>query len=159
MTIIRSLRKISKRRKLLQIYGLSLLIFIKITSTRRRKVWTRPWLTKKHLGLINLIHSEFAQEDHKEFKKALRMNECVFEKLLSSIKPYITKQNTVMRESISARAKLSVTLRFLATGETYRSLMYSFRIHESTISRFVPEVCGVIYKVLKEKYLKVSWIF
>nr|CAI5842128.1 unnamed protein product [Callosobruchus analis] len=59
-----------------------------------------------------------------------------------------------MRESISAEHKLNVTLRFLATGETYRSLMYNTRIHESTISKFVPEVCTAIYKHLKGKYLR-----
>ncbi|KAK5648232.1 hypothetical protein RI129_003124 [Pyrocoelia pectoralis] len=31
--------------------------------------------------------------------------------------------------------------------------MYSTRIHESTISRFVPEVCHAIYKVLKIEHL------
>ncbi|KAF2889365.1 hypothetical protein ILUMI_16808, partial [Ignelater luminosus] len=46
---------------------------------------------------------------------------------------------------------LEVTLRFLAAGKSFRSLMYSTRIHESTISRFVPEVlllamCDARYK-------------
>ncbi|KAK9701028.1 hypothetical protein QE152_g30850 [Popillia japonica] len=59
-----------------------------------------------------------------------------------------------MRESISARHRLDVTLRFLATGETYRSLMYSTRIHETTISKIIPETCSAIYKRLKGEYLK-----
>ncbi|KAG5860736.1 hypothetical protein JTB14_038441 [Gonioctena quinquepunctata] len=60
-----------------------------------------------------------------------------------------------MRESISARDKLTITLRFLATGESYRSLMYTFRMADSTISLFVPEVCRAIYNSLKEEYLQV----
>ncbi|KAG5873935.1 hypothetical protein JTB14_014535 [Gonioctena quinquepunctata] len=60
-----------------------------------------------------------------------------------------------MRESISARDKLTITLRFLATGESYRSLMYTFQIADSTISLFVPEVCRAIYNSLKEEYLQV----
>nr|CAI5870051.1 unnamed protein product [Callosobruchus analis] len=32
--------------------------------------------------------------------------------------------------------------------------MYNTRIHESTISKFVPEVCTAIYKHLKGKYLR-----
>lgn len=51
--------------------------------------------------------------------------------------------------------RLEVNLRFLATGETYRSLMYATRIHESTISRIVPEICQVIYSHLKKTYLQV----
>lgn len=51
--------------------------------------------------------------------------------------------------------RLETTLRFLATGETYRSLMYATRIHESTISRFIPDICEIIYNTLKDTYLKV----
>nr|CAI5835974.1 unnamed protein product [Callosobruchus analis] len=72
--------------------------------------------------------------------------------LLSIVEKDIKKQDTFMRESISAEHKLNVTLRFLATEETYRSLMYNTRIHESIISKFVPEVCTAIYKHLKGKY-------
>ncbi|CAH1957433.1 unnamed protein product [Acanthoscelides obtectus] len=50
--------------------------------------------------------------------------------------------------------RLDVTLRFLATGETYRSLMYSTRIHESTISKIVPETCLALCRCLKDVYLK-----
>ncbi|XP_031327434.1 uncharacterized protein LOC116171573 [Photinus pyralis] len=58
-----------------------------------------------------------------------------------------------MRQCVSARSRLELTLRFLATGESYRSLMYSSRIHESTISLFIPEVCEVIFNVLKDEFL------
>ncbi|XP_072375322.1 uncharacterized protein [Diabrotica undecimpunctata] len=57
-------------------------------------------------------------------------------------------QNTDIHEM------LALTLRFLATGESYRSLMFSTRIHESTISLIVPEVCKVIYQRLKDEYMK-----
>lgn len=73
-----------------------------------------------------------------------------------------------MRESISAKMRhvlifflilviqitniyvfrLAVT--FLATGETYRSLMFSTRIHVSTIASIVPQVCRIIYQNLKK---------
>ncbi|KAJ8967191.1 hypothetical protein NQ314_003021 [Rhamnusium bicolor] len=39
----------------------------------------------------------------------------------------------------------------MATGESLRSLMYNYRVLESTISLFVPVVC----EELKEEYLKV----
>ncbi|KAF2892406.1 hypothetical protein ILUMI_13761 [Ignelater luminosus] len=50
--------------------------------------------------------------------------------------------------------KLAVTLRFLATGETYRSLMFATRIHESTISLIVPETCKSMINNLQNKYIK-----
>lgn len=61
-----------------------------------------------------------------------------------------------MREPISAGERLAVTLRYLATGETFSSLQYLFRIPQSTISTIVPEVCDAIYEVLKDQFLKVN---
>ena len=59
---------------------------------------------------------------------------------------------------IAPDEKLAVTLRFLATGESYEGLQYHFRIHRMTIRRFVPLVCKAIYNCLKEKYLEMPRI-
>ncbi|KAJ8928517.1 hypothetical protein NQ314_018933 [Rhamnusium bicolor] len=61
------------------------------------------------------------------------------------------------RETISTTDKLIITLRYLATGESFRSLIFNYRVSESTISLFVPVVCEAIYEELKEEYLKVSY--
>ena len=53
---------------------------------------------------------------------------------------------------ISAEEYLSVTLRFVATGENYASLGYQFRMSESILSTMVPYVCRVIYNVSKDEY-------
>lgn len=77
---------------------------------------------------------------------------------LELVAPIITKKTTKFREPISASQRLAVTLRFLATGESYRSLQYMFRIPHNTISGIIPEVCDAIYKVLQPDYLKVFYI-
>ncbi|KAG7155344.1 hypothetical protein Hamer_G024367 [Homarus americanus] len=38
--------------------------------------------------------------------------------------------------------------------DSYRSLMYTFRIPVTTISKIIPEVCKALYEILKEDYLK-----
>ena len=60
------------------------------------------------------------------------------------VTPLIAKKETNMRKTITAEERLAVTLRFLATGNTYSDLAYTFRIHESTISGIIPEVCHAI---------------
>ena len=59
-----------------------------------------------------------------------------------------------MRKPIPPEKKLAITIRFLATGEAFESLMYQYRVHQSTISKFIPEVCDVIFKTFKNKYMK-----
>ena len=59
-----------------------------------------------------------------------------------------------MREPIPPRLKLAATIRFLSTGESYKS--FQFRIHNSTLSLFVPEVCQAIFNRQKEKCMKVT---
>ena len=46
---------------------------------------------------------------------------------------------------------LAITLRFLATGETYKSLMYQYWVNEVSILRFVPEVSQVIIESFMEE--------
>jgi len=47
--------------------------------------------------------------------------------------------------------KLVITVRFLATGNSYRSLAFSFRVAFNTISLFVPEVCEVIFEEYRQE--------
>ncbi|XP_049771727.1 uncharacterized protein LOC126191157 [Schistocerca cancellata] len=83
------------------------------------------------------------------------MDEHTFQYVLSEVIPHISKHNTHLRTAISAEDRLTVTLRFLATGESYSSLQYSTRIPQCTLSKIIPETCEAIYKALKDHCLKV----
>ena len=48
-----------------------------------------------------------------------------FDEIYQKVKPLIEKKNTNMRNAISAHARLCITLRFLASGASYRELMYA----------------------------------
>lgn len=56
---------------------------------------------------------------------------------------------------ISLKERLALTIRILATGETYRSLSYQFRISTRAISYIIKEVCEAIIKNMRNIYLKV----
>ena len=73
--------------------------------------------------------------------------------LVKEIAPLITKQTTMMRKPIDPEIKLAITLRFLATGESYESFMYQFRVHSCTIAKFIPVVCSKIYETFKGQFL------
>nr|CAH7767947.1 unnamed protein product [Callosobruchus chinensis] len=73
-----------------------------------------------------------------------------FDLLISLIGPRISKQHTNYRECIPAEMRLAITLRFLATGDSYSSLMYLFRVSRPLICKIIPEVCACIIEALKE---------
>ena len=58
-----------------------------------------------------------------------------------------------MRNAIWPKQRLALTLRFLATGESIRSLEYQFLIIRKAISYIIDEVCRAI-EVLAGTYLK-----
>lgn len=64
-----------------------------------------------------------------------------------------------MRKAIPPGERLALALRYLATGDSFKSLEYLFRIPQNTISTIMPAVLETIYAVLKENYLKVGYVF
>ena len=68
--------------------------------------------------------------------------------------PIIANTHTRLRASITPEEKLVVTLRYMATGESFESLHYQYRIHRSTIAQFIELVCMAIFKQLAPDYMK-----
>lgn len=89
------------------------------------------------------------------YRNFFRMDDGNFNELLNLVAPIIAKEDTVMRKSIPAAERLALTLRFLATGDSFRSLAFLFRVPHNTISTIVPEVCNALYTELKGIYMKV----
>ena len=66
----------------------------------------------------------------------------------------LPKTTTNMRLPISAEEKLVMTLRRLTTGETLNSLKYQFRVHETTIGKFIVPACEAMFNVFASDYMK-----
>ena len=60
-----------------------------------------------------------------------------------------------MREATPISTRLAVTLCFLATGDSYHTLMYMFCISVPALLTNIPEVCQAVIKSLKG-YVEVS---
>ncbi|XP_023311337.1 uncharacterized protein LOC111691985 [Anoplophora glabripennis] len=73
-----------------------------------------------------------------------------FEYCINLIGPKSQKKNTTWREAISVQDRLAVTLRYLATGDSFTSLQYLFRITKQAISKIIPDVSEAIIDGLKE---------
>ena len=82
-----------------------------------RKIWTRPWILRRtSQGVFSNLLRELDCEDPAKFRQFHRLDRKEFEDVLAKVGPIICKENTNMRQSISAGERLSITLRFLATG-------------------------------------------
>ena len=73
--------------------------------------------------------------------------------LLEMMEPRIRKKDTKMRKAISADERLTLTLRYLASGEMQESLSFSYRISKASVCDIIYEVCLALWDVLHETYL------
>ena len=87
------------------------------------------------------------------FLKYTRMTPDRFQHLLGLVRNKIVKQETKFRKPISAEERLTLTVRFLSSGESQQSLAFSYRIGRNTVSNIISETCDDIYQALKDDYL------
>ena len=77
-----------------------------------------------------------------------------YNEILTRLRPHISKKNNRYRKAIPAGLKLCITIRHLASGDSYRSLAYQFRVPHNTISKLVREVCDAFIHVYKQEVIK-----
>ena len=122
---------------------------------RRRTVWVRLWLQRRSLhGQFEQLMEELQLEDPAAFKNFMRMEPAMFHELLTRLAGRLTKLDTNYRKALPPGLKLAITLRFLASGDSYHSLMYGFRVAHNTISLVIREVCQAIVEELGEEVVK-----
>lgn len=128
---------------------------MKRKKQKKKRIWVREWITRRTMqGASNNLLRELKLEDSRDYKNFLRLNEQQFEYLLEKVTPKISKQDTSMREALSSRIKLEIVLRYMATGDSFKSLEYIYRVPKSTISSFLVDVLEAVYEVLEE-FIKV----
>ncbi|CAH1969203.1 unnamed protein product [Acanthoscelides obtectus] len=74
-----------------------------------------------------------------------------FEFLLNKISPLISKQDTQLRKAVPTRKRLAITLRYFATGDSFQSLHFLFKVSPQLISTIAPEVCKALNHVLRKE--------
>ena len=114
---------------------------------RRRRFWVVSWLTyeqKMSQGDYHQLLRHLEENDVPAFVRYLRFEPAMFREMEARLHPLLLKEDTNMRRAIQPGERLAITLRFLATGETFRSLAFQFRVAHNTISGIIPEVCEAI---------------
>lgn len=154
-------RKEKLRQTLLKLYG----IYIVMSNRMKgRSMWVRPIFTVEERLLQgdsdNLV-KKLKSTDHALYFNYLRMTSDIFDELLEIVGPRIKKQ-VAIREPIPTRTRLQICLRYLASGDSMKSIAYAFRVAPSTVSEIIEETCDEIWKGLKDIVLRLpskeDWI-
>ncbi|XP_043257511.1 protein ALP1-like [Colletes gigas] len=103
---------------------------------------------------FHLLHEKLLDHPRK-FYDYYRMSPAAFTHLLALIEPYsIRMEDTKLRRAISPEERLSVTLRYLATGLSFSALSSEYLIDLSTVISIVRTTCDQIWKILQPLYMK-----
>lgn len=148
--------KTDYRMSIVKIKKLAVLFFLCKEHKRReikRKYWVHPIFAqemREKYGASNTLIKELHFHNDETFINYFRMNLETYETLLNIVGPYIRKQKYI-RDPIPPNSRLQICLRYLATGDSMKSLCYTFRIGFSTMSRIVFETCEAIWTALRDE--------
>jgi hypothetical protein len=118
---------------------------------RPRTMWARAWILRRpQEGAYAKLMGELERQSDGDFKGFLRMEPAMFHELVTRVGPRIAKSQEG-RTPLLPGLKLAVTIRFLATGNSYHDLGYTFRMAHNTISLFVPQVCEAIVEEYRDE--------
>ncbi|XP_066981040.1 uncharacterized protein [Macrobrachium rosenbergii] len=98
---------------------------------------------------------ELVTENPELYRNFTRTDRDIFSEIVERVKPCIQKKCTFWREPLTPGLRVATTLCFLATGDSYKSLQYAFRVAHNTISYIVPETCRAIVAVCRDEELQV----
>ncbi|KAK8758607.1 hypothetical protein V5799_017472 [Amblyomma americanum] len=120
-----------------------------------RRWWVRPiWENRKQESEFHTAMPLLMNGDTEYFQKYYRMSSEKFEELHSLVEGPLTKL-FVVREPIPSRARLAMTLRYMASGMQIQDVAMAFRVGISTASNIIHETCKVLWQVLQPIFLKV----
>ena len=67
--------------------------------------------------------------------------------------PRLLKRDSNFRRAFTPGLKLAITLKYLATGINFKTLMQGFRVSSNNIGLIVREVCGAIVEEYRDEVI------
>ena len=106
-----------------------LVIALILDEDKKKRGPTRLWIRRREEeGMFSNLVQKLLVEDTKTYSEKMRMNYESFKQILGFIESYITaKQSTIGTKIVSPAERLVLTIRFLATGETFAPYISNLR--------------------------------
>ena len=127
-----------------------------VRQRRHTRYRFRPWPTRAELeeeGQYSKPMPMYLLDDLMAYRNYIQMPPELYQELEQRITAEFQRDRTLMRDPVSPGVKLAVTLRHLATGDSYTTLQYAFRVASLTIEKFVPEVCNAITRAYRDQVM------
>ncbi|XP_059915795.1 uncharacterized protein LOC132463544 [Gadus macrocephalus] len=122
---------------------------------KRRRGWVHEIIRRRsELGEFHHLLLELRLDDGR-FQRYFRLTVAMFDDLLARVGARISRQDTNYRRSISAAERLSICLRFLASGDSFRTIANSFQVGASTVASVISDVVTAIWDCLVEECMAV----
>lgn len=124
---------------------------------RPRERWSKDWFLQRSVlsSDCHLLNELKEGGEMADFSNYLRMDDNIFQILLRKVAPLIEKQNTIMRDAIPSHVRLIATIRFLATGRSFKDLKFSMRVSPQALGDIIIETCIAIQTALRD-FIQVS---
>ncbi|CAH1956465.1 unnamed protein product [Acanthoscelides obtectus] len=125
-------------------------ILMYLFNRRRIKSEKNAYLRKRQ------SHGEFnlsREVPDSIFKETFRVNRTQFNEVDELIKNDITGKECNAQKPIGSEEKVAVCLRYLATGDMYKTIGLSYRMGQRTVSNIVCQVCEAIWRRLQPIYM------
>jgi hypothetical protein len=96
---------------------------------KRKRTWVEKWIHRRNLyGASNTLLKELVEENPSEYVRHLRMSPEKCDELLVTIEPSVLKKDTAMRMAIPSRTNMEITLLYLASGDSFRTLHHLYSV-------------------------------
>ncbi|XP_066596251.1 uncharacterized protein [Prorops nasuta] len=131
-------------------------------TRKKRSIWVhKAWTERDVEGEFTTLYKELV-DDETKFHQYFRMSQRCFNILLNKIKNRICKQTTKLRKPFTGKERLAICLRYLATGDSYKTISFSYRVGVSTVYQIIIETCRAIISELINEFMpiptKENWI-
>ncbi|XP_071051164.1 uncharacterized protein [Onthophagus taurus] len=126
------------------------LLYAATKFKRKKRIWKSSYLRKRETHGEFRLTSEFSDD---QFTNYFRMNRMQFEEVHNTIQNKIYHEGSRAHKEITTKEKLAVFLRYLASGNSYKSIGYSYRLGDRTVSKIVNEVSAAIWECLQQTFL------
>ncbi len=120
----------------------------------QRRWWCQPWLLRRPaFGQFKHLTVELRIEDPASFQNFVRCETAMFQKMVDRLTPLICKLDTNYRKALDRGLKVVIVLRYMATGDSSKSLQYSFRVAYNNICLLIAEVTSAIMDAYLEEVI------